>query len=119
MTILIADDAVFLRTTLRHILEKNGYTVVGEASDGGEAVALYKSLNPDAVTMDITMPHMNGIDALKEILDYDPKAQVLVCSAMGRNDFIIEAIKLGAKGFITKPFREESLLNELKRLHKK
>lgn len=109
MKILIADDAVFLRTTLRHILEKNGHVVVGEASDGYEAVALYKLLNPDVVTMDITMPLMNGIDALKEILAFDPKAQVLVCSAMGRTDFIVEAIKLGAKGFITKPFREESL----------
>lgn len=93
--------------------------MVGEAADGLDAVSLYKQLNPDAVTMDITMPLMNGIDALKEILVYDPKAQVLVCSAMGRNDFIVEAIKLGAKGFVTKPFREEALLDELKRLHKK
>lgn len=116
MKILIVDDAVFLRTTLKHILEKNQHSVVGEAEDGLDAIQKYKELQPDVVTMDITMPHMNGLEALKEILKIDPNAQVLVCSAMGRNDFITEAIKAGAKGFITKPFREDSILQELTRL---
>lgn len=119
MKVLIADDAIFLRTTLRHILEKNGHTVVGEASDGREAVELYKTLHPEVVTMDITMPVMNGIDALKEILSIDSHAQVLVCSAMGRDDFIIEAIKIGARGFITKPFREDALIAEFEHIRAK
>lgn len=116
MKILIVDDAVFLRTMLKHLLEKNNYTVVGEAGDGYEAIQKYKDLQPDVVTMDITMPHMNGISALKEILEIDPKAQVLVCSAMGKNDFITEAIRAGARGFITKPFKEDDIINELQHL---
>jgi len=115
MKVLVVDDAVFLRTTLRHILEKNAHQVIGEASDGIEAIKLYKELAPEIVTMDITMPHMDGLEALKGILEYDPNAKVVVCSAMGRNDFIVEAIKSGAKGFITKPFREEDIVAELAR----
>lgn len=114
MKILIVDDAMFLRATLKNILEKNELEVIGEAIDGNDAIKKYKTLKPDLVTMDITMPGLGGIEALKEILNYDPKAKIVMCSAMGRNDFQIEAIKLGAKGFITKPFNEKKILEELR-----
>ncbi len=110
MNILIVDDAMFLRAALKNILEKNGYEVVGEASDGHEAIEKYKELSPDLVTMDITMPGKNGIDATREIIEFDPNAKIIMCSAMGRSDFITEAIKAGAKDFITKPFDEKKVV---------
>ena len=116
MNILIVDDALFLRTALKHILEKNGFDVIGEAIDGNDAVEKYKTLKPDVVTMDITMPGLNGIDAMKKIMQYDSKAKVVMCSAMGRTDFIKEALQHGAKDFITKPFQEQVIVEILSKV---
>lgn len=102
--ILIVDDAVFMRTTLSTILEKEKYVIVGQAANGKEGVRLYKSEQPDLVTMDITMPVMNGIEAIQEIIAYDPAAKIVVCSAMGQQKVVVEAIEKGAKDFIVKPF---------------
>ncbi len=104
--ILIVDDAAFMRTTLSTILEKESFEIVGKAENGKEAVELYKKEHPDLVTMDITMPVMNGIDAIKEICAYDPQAKIVVCSAMGQQKVVVEAIDEGAKDFIVKPFDE-------------
>ncbi len=104
--VLIVDDATFMRTLLKDILTKADYTVVGEAKDGSEAVSLYSELQPDLVTMDITMPNMTGIEALRSIMDESPEAKVIMCSAMGQQAMVLEAIKFGAKDFIVKPFEE-------------
>lgn len=95
--ILIVDDAAFMRMMIKDILTKNGYEVVGEAADGLQAVEKYKELQPDLVTMDITMPEMDGITALKEIKKIDPNAKVIMCSAMGQQAMVIDAIQAGAK----------------------
>ena len=105
--ILIVDDAAFMRMMLRDILTKNGFEVVGEAVNGVDGVAKYKELSPDVVTMDITMPEMDGLAALKEIKKVDPSARVLMCSAMGQQAMVIEAIQNGARDFIVKPFQAE------------
>ncbi|MEH7126010.1 response regulator [Bacillus sp. JJ1773] len=106
-TILIADDSRFLRNLIKNKLHEEGFQVFYEASDGTSAVSLYKEKSPDIVLLDLTMPKMNGIDALKNIIEYDPKANVIICSAMGQNWLIVEAIKLGAKDFIVKPYFNE------------
>jgi len=111
--ILIVDDAAFMRLSLKTTLERNGFEVVGEAENGRKAVELYKILKPEIVTMDITMPDMDGIEALAEIMKFDSKANVIMLSAMGQETKIKEAIILGAKGFIIKPFKEEYLLKAL------
>lgn len=111
--ILIVDDAAFMRLTLKTMLEKNGYEVVGDAGNGFKAVEMYKILNPEIVTMDITMPEMDGIEALAEIMKYDPKANVIMLSAMGQETKIREAVMLGAKGFVVKPFKEEFIVKAL------
>lgn len=111
--ILVVDDAAFMRLSLRTMLEKNGYEVVGDASNGFKAVEMYKILKPEIVTLDITMPEMDGIEALSEIMKYDPNAKVIMLSAMGQEPKIREAIVLGAKGFIVKPFKEEYLVKAL------
>lgn len=108
--ILIADDAAFMRMMIRNMLEEAGHTVVGEAANGFEAVERYKQLRPDLVTMDITMPEMEGVDALKAIREHDPSAIVIMCSAMGQRPLIIEAIKAGAKDFIVKPLQSIRVL---------
>ena len=108
--ILVVDDAVFMRMTLKDILTKGGHEVVGEASNGKEAIAKYKELTPDVVTMDITMPEMDGIQALKEIKQINAKAIVVMCSAMGQQGMVVEAIQSGAKDFIVKPFQAERIL---------
>ena len=102
--VLIVDDAAFMRMMLKDILSKSGHTVIGEAANGKEAVALYNDLHPDVVTMDITMPEMDGIAALKEIKKLDANAKVVMCSAMGQQAMVIESIQAGAKDFIVKPF---------------
>ncbi|NLJ80106.1 MAG: response regulator [Firmicutes bacterium] len=114
--VLITDDTAFMRMTLRNVIEKNGYKVVGEAADGEEAVALYKELQPDMVTMDITMPKMDGITAIKEIMKIDPKAKIIVCSAMGQKPMVIEALSAGAKDFLVKPFDAERVVESLRKI---
>lgn len=113
--ILIVDDAAFMRMMIKDILTKNGYDVIGEANDGQQAVEKYKELSPDLVTMDITMPEMDGITALKEIRKYDPNAKVIMCSAMGQQAMVIDAIQAGAKDFIVKPFQADRVLEAIKK----
>jgi len=111
--ILVVDDAAFMRLTIKTMLDKNGFEVVGEAENGRKAIEMYKMLKPDIVTMDITMPEMSGVEALTEIIKFDPKATVLMLSAMGQEGIVKEAVIKGAKGFIIKPFKEEYLLKAL------
>ncbi|MDL2287308.1 response regulator [Eubacteriales bacterium OttesenSCG-928-G02] len=111
--VLIIDDGVFMRVLIKGILNKNNYNVIGEAEDGLIGVEMYKALKPDIVTMDITMPNMDGITALKEILKYDSNACVVMVSAMGQEKYIKEAIVSGAKSFIVKPFDEGGLISVL------
>ncbi|MDI9442446.1 MAG: response regulator [Firmicutes bacterium] len=115
-TVLITDDTAFMRMTLRNVIEKHGYEVVGEAGDGKEAVELYKELKPDMVTMDITMPRMDGITAIKEIMKIDPNAKIIVCSAMGQKPMVIEALSAGAKDFLVKPFDAERVVESLRKI---
>ena len=111
--VLIVDDAAFMRIKLKDILEKNNYIVAGEAENGLQAIDKYKELNPDIVTMDITMPEMDGVEALKEIKAYDPNANVLMCSAMGQQSMVMDAIRAGALDFIVKPFDTERVIRAL------
>ncbi len=113
--ILIVDDAAFMRMMIKDILTKNGYEVVGEAADGMQAVEKYNELRPDLVTMDITMPEMDGITALKQIKSIDPNAVVIMCSAMGQQAMVIDAIQAGAKDFIVKPFQADRVLEAIKK----
>ena len=115
-TVIIVDDAAFMRMSLKMMLERNGYQVVGEAENGEVGIKKYMELKPDLVTMDITMPEMDGITALKAIMQYDPKACILLVSAMGQQHFVMEAITSGAKGFIVKPFQEEHIVKTLSKL---
>lgn len=112
-TILIVDDAAFMRMMIKEILTKNGFDVVGEAADGAQALEKYKELDPDLVTMDITMPEMDGITALKEIKKMNPNSKVIMCSAMGQQAMVIDAIQAGAKDFIVKPFQSERVLEAI------
>ncbi len=112
-TILIVDDAAFMRMMLKDILSKNDFEVVGEAENGKAAVAAYQKLQPDIVTMDITMPEMNGIDAVKEIKALDAAAKVVMVSAMGQQPMVIEAIQAGAVDFIVKPFQPDRVVEAL------
>jgi len=114
--ILIVDDASFMRLSLRTMLEKNGYQVVGEAENGNEAIKLYAELKPDIVTMDITMPELDGIQALKAIMQFDRTAKVVIISAMGQETKVREAVICGAKTFIVKPFKEEQLIQTLDKI---
>ena len=114
--ILICDDAVFMRMMLKDILVKNGYEVVGEASDGNEAVEKYKELKPDLTTMDITMPNKDGLQALKEIKAFDNNAVVIMVSAMGQQAMVIDAIQSGAKDFIVKPFQAERVKESISKV---
>ncbi len=111
--ILITDDALFMRVTLKNILMQNGYEVVGEAANGAESVAMYAQLRPDVVTMDITMPEMDGLTALKAIRAADPDARVVMCTAMGQKSMVVEAIQAGAKDFIVKPFQPDRVVEAL------
>lgn len=108
--ILLVDDAAFMRMMVKDTLSKNGYTDVEEAADGAQAVSKYDELHPDLVIMDITMPNMDGLEALKAIRAKDPNATIVMCSAMGQEAMVIEAIKSGAKDFIVKPFKPERIL---------
>ncbi|MRH42613.1 response regulator [Aquibacillus halophilus] len=114
--ILIVDDAKFMRVTLSNMLLKGNHKIVGEAEDGKRAVEMYKNLEPDLVTMDITMPELNGIDAVKEIISIDPNAKIIMCSAMGQQKLVVEAIEIGAKDFLVKPFEENRVLDAINRI---
>ena len=114
--ILICDDAAFMRMMIKDILTKNGYNVAGEAENGMKAVEKFKEVNPDLVLMDITMPEMDGIQALKEIKKLDGGAKVIMCSAMGQQAMVIESIQAGAKDFIVKPFQAERVIVAAKKV---
>ena len=114
--ILICDDAAFMRMMIKDILTKNGYNVAGEAENGLRAVEKYNELKPDLVLMDITMPEMDGIQALKKIKSIDSGAKIIMCSAMGQQAMVIEAIQSGAKDFIVKPFQADRVLEAVKKV---
>lgn len=114
--VLIVDDAIFMRRMLSDIVKEGGYSVVGEASNGKEAVDAFKKLKPDIVTMDIIMPEMGGIDAVKEINKIDGDAKILMVSAMGQQQLVVEAIQAGAKDFIVKPFEASRVLTAIERI---
>ena len=114
--ILICDDAAFMRMMIKDILTKNGYNVAGEAENGVKAVEKYNELKPDLVLMDITMPEMDGIQALKKIKEADSSALVIMCSAMGQQAIVIESIQAGAKDFIVKPFQADRVIEAVKKV---
>lgn len=115
-TVLICDDAIFMRTMIGDILSQAGFQIVGEAETGLQAVEKYRALKPDLVTMDIVMPDMGGIDAVREIIKEDPGAKVLMCSAMGQQALVIEAIQAGARDFVVKPFQPSRVLEAVQRV---
>jgi len=117
--ILVADDASFMRQMIREIVEAEGHEVVAEASDGIEAIDQFKNHHPDVVTMDIVMPRRSGIDAVKGILEFDPTARVVMCSALGQETLVTEALQAGAQDFIVKPFKPDSVVNTLKKVLEK
>lgn len=114
-TILVVDDAAFMRMMVKDVLTKNGFNVVGEAENGQKAFEKYKELRPDLVIMDITMPEVDGIQAVKLIKGEDPNAKVVMCSAMGQQAMVIEAIQAGAKDFIVKPFQPDRVIEAVKK----
>lgn len=109
-SVLIVDDAVFMRITLKQMIEAHGHSMAGEASNGIEAVKKYIEVKPDVVLLDITMPEMNGIEALKRIKELDSKAKIIICSAMGQQSMVAEAIQCGATDFVVKPFEEKRII---------
>ncbi|MFP4016187.1 MAG: response regulator [Halanaerobiales bacterium] len=113
--IMIVDDAAFMRLTLRNMIEDAGYNIVGDATNGLEAVQKYHELKPDLVTMDITMPEKDGLEALKEIVSMDDKARIIMCSAMGQQGMVLEAVKAGALDFIVKPFNKDRIQTALEK----
>jgi two-component system chemotaxis response regulator CheY len=115
-TVLVCDDAVFMRTMLTDILQQAGFAVIGEADTGAKAVEKYKELRPDLVTMDIVMPDMGGIDAVRAITAFDPGARVVMCSAMGQQALVVDAIQAGAKDFVVKPFQPSRVLEAVQRV---
>jgi two-component system, chemotaxis family, chemotaxis protein CheY len=114
--ILIVDDAAFMRMMIKDVLTKNGYTIAGEAENGQKAIEKFKELNPDLVIMDITMPEVDGIQAVKEIRKVDPNAKVIMCSAMGQQAMVIESIQAGARDFIVKPFQADRVIEAVKKV---
>ncbi len=114
--VLICDDAIFMRTMVGDILTQAGFEVVGEAETGVQAIERYRALRPDLVTMDIVMPDMGGIDAVREITKLDPEAKVLMCSAMGQQALVVEALQAGARDFVVKPFQPSRVLEAVERI---
>src|SRR5919197_5837676 len=108
--ILVVDDAAFMRKMVTDALTKGGHEVIGEAGNGNEAVARFQELRPEVMTLDITMPEKDGLAALKEIIELDPAARVVMCSALGQESKVLESIKLGAKDFVVKPFQPDRVL---------
>jgi two-component system chemotaxis response regulator CheY len=117
--VLIADDASFMRQMIREIIEPEGHEIVGEATNGIEAIDLYKELMPDLVTMDIVMPKRSGIDAVKTILVDHPTACIVMCSALGQETLVMEALSAGARDFIVKPFKPDSVISTIKKILEK
>ena len=113
--IMLVDDASFMRMMLKNILVGSGYEVVGEAENGAKAIDQFKALKPDLVIMDIIMPEMGGIDAVREIMKVNPGAKILMCSSMGQQSLVVEAIQAGAKDFIVKPFQPSNVLEAVKK----
>ncbi len=113
--ILLADDLSFMRMMQKDMLEQEGFEIIGEASNGIEAVNKYKELRPDIIVLDITMPYMNGLEAMRKIFEFDPNAKIIICSALGQQQLIIEAIKAGVKDFIVKPFKKERMISAIKK----
>jgi len=113
--VLLVDDASFMRMMLKNILVGSGYEVAGEAENGAKAIEQYKALKPDLVIMDIIMPEMGGIDAVREIVKLNPGAKILMCSSMGQQSLVVEAIQAGAKDFIVKPFQPSNVLEAVKK----
>ncbi len=114
--IMVVDDAAFMRQMLKDVLRTAGHEIAVEATNGEEAVNLYKRVKPDLVTMDITMPEMDGVEALRAIKKHDPKAKVIMCSAIGQKSMVISAIQAGAKDFVIKPFHKERLLETVRKV---
>ena len=114
--VLVVDDSVFMRDIIKDIFAAGGFSVVGEAGNGVEAVEKYKELKPDLVTMDIVMPDMGGIDAVKEITTWDPTAKVVMCSAMGQQALVNEALQAGASDFVVKPFQPNRVIEAVQRV---
>ncbi|NOR48336.1 MAG: response regulator [Methanosarcinaceae archaeon] len=114
--VLIVDDAAFMRMVIKDILTKNGFEVVGEGADGEDGVQKYKDLKPDLTFMDIVMPKMEGIDALKAIMEYDPNAKVVMCSSIGQQSVVSDAITIGARDFIVKPFDAVKVLEVIQKV---
>lgn len=112
-TVLVVDDAVFMRTTIKRMLEDQSFNVIGEASNGAEAVEMYRKLLPDVVTMDVTMPGMTGIEAVEAIISEHPNAKIVMVTALGQQKLIVDAIEKGAKDFVTKPFNAEQIIQVL------
>lgn len=117
--VLVADDARFMRELIREIIEPEGYEVVGEATDGEEAVEVFQKIHPDLVTMDVVMPKRSGIDAVKEILSLDPTARVVMVSALGQEALVMEALQAGALDYIVKPFKPDAVLGTLRKVAEK
>jgi two-component system, chemotaxis family, chemotaxis protein CheY len=115
-TVLVCDDAIFMRTMISDILSQAGYDVVGEAETGAQAIEKYKQLKPDLVTMDIVMPDLGGIEAVREIMKFDAAARILMCSAMGQQALVVEAIQAGARDFVVKPFQPSRVLEAVQRV---
>ena len=116
--ILLVDDAAFMRMMIKDILVKNGFNVCGEAQDGNDAIEKYKELQPDLVIMDITMPNLDGLQALKAIKKDDPSAKIVMCSAMGQESYVVDAIKSGASDFIVKPFQADRIISTVQKVLK-
>ena len=116
LRILVVDDALFMRNMLKDIFQRAGYEVVGEATNGVEAVELCRQLRPDLVTMDIIMPLKSGIEALQEIVSSQPEMRVVMCSALGQESLVLEAVQAGARDFIVKPFKEDRVLEVVRRI---
>lgn len=109
-SVLIVEDTPFMRNMLKEIFYKNGYEIAGEAENGQQGVDLYRELKPDIVTMDITMPEKNGLEAVQEIIAFDKNARIVMCSAIGQQAIVIECIKAGALDFIVKPFAPDKVM---------
>lgn len=112
-TVMVVDDVPMMRDMLKSIIIECGHTIAGEASNGMEALEIYRTCQPDLVTLDVTMPEMDGVTALKQILAFDAEAKVIMCSAIGQQKVVLEAIMSGAKDYITKPFRPEMVSNAI------